>query len=356
MPTALVTGSGGLIGSQCVASLTEAGFDVIGLETDMRAQFFGPAASTARASARLRASYPTFRAHHVDVRDADGVRRVVAEAGRGLELVVHAAAQPSHDWAGQDPLMDFEVNARGTLNVLEAVRRHQADATFAFMSTNKVYGDSPNSLPLVDGGSRLELEMGHRYFKGIDTSMSIDRSMHSVFGASKVAADMFVQEYGRYFGMPTVCFRAGCLSGPGHAGTELHGFLSYLVRCAITGQQYTVYGHGGKQVRDNLHAADVAQAIRLFHSSPRPAAVYNLGGGRANSVSVIEAIEICAQVAGREVDYVTSISGRRGDHLWWITDLSEFQRDYPMFRPAHSVADIVGEIVDFNAERWAAMA
>jgi CDP-paratose 2-epimerase len=352
MPRALVTGSGGLIGSQCVRHLTEAGFDVVGLDTDMRARFFGPQASTASTTQRLLETYPTFRALEIDVRDADGVRGAVAGEGADLELVVHAAAQPSHDWAGQDPFTDFEINAQGTLHLLEAVRLHRPDATFAFMSTNKVYGDRPNDLPLVEAPTRLDLPEAHPYFAGVDTSMSIDRSMHSIFGASKVAADVMVQEYGRYFDLPTVCFRGGCLTGSGHAGAELHGFLSYLMRCTVTGQRYTVHGHGGKQVRDNLHAADVAQAISLFHARPRRAAVYNLGGGRGNAVSVLEAIEICETVTGRELDYAVSDRARRGDHRWWISDLSDFQRDYPPFRLTYGVEDLAREILDSNAERW----
>jgi CDP-paratose 2-epimerase len=269
---------------------------------------------------------------------------------------VHTAAQPSHDWAGQDPLTDFEINAQGTLNLLEAVRRHAPDATFVFMSTNKVYGDRPNDLPLVESAGRLDLPAGHRYFDGIDTSMSIDRSMHSIFGASKLAADVLVQEYGHYFDMPTVCFRAGCLSGPAHAGAELHGFLSYLMRCTITGRRYTVHGHGGKQVRDNLHAADVVQAISLFHRQPRRGAVYNIGGGRPNSVSVIEAIELCQRVAGRQLDHEVSDLPRRGDHRWWISDFPQFQRDYPEFRVTYGIEELAEEILALNADEWQAAA
>src|SRR5581483_5983436 len=262
MPTAIVTGSGGLVGSESVAHFVESGFDVIGLENDMRARFFGPSASTAPTTERLVATYgDSFRSIDLDIRDRSGVDRVFAEAADSLELVIHAAAQPSHDWAALDPQTDFTINANGTLNLLEATRLRAPSAVFIFCSTNKVYGDLPNQLPLIEQGTRLDLPQGHRYHRGIDTSMSIDRSTHSLFGVSKVAADLLVQEYGRYFDLPTVCFRGGCLTGPNHAGAELHGFLSYLMRCTMTGEPYTVFGYGGKQVRDNIHSADLVSAF-----------------------------------------------------------------------------------------------
>ena len=259
MPTAIVTGAGGLIGAECVRELTRAGFDVIGIDNDMRSRYFGPAASTQAVIDDLTVTLPGYRHVAVDIRDEDAVDAIFSGA-QGLELVVHAAAQPSHDWAASDPRTDFGVNAVGTMNLLEATRRHALEATFVFMSTNKVYGDRPNDLPLLELETRLEIDPAHRYAQGIDDSMSIDRSLHSLFGVSKASADLMVQEYGRYFGMPTVCFRAGCLTGPAHAGAQLHGFLSYLMRCAMTGEPYTVIGHGGKQVRDNLHSADVVAA------------------------------------------------------------------------------------------------
>nr|MBA2630637.1 NAD-dependent epimerase/dehydratase family protein [Thermoleophilaceae bacterium] len=280
MGIAIITGSGGLIGSESVAHFTAAGFDVIGIENDMRAEFFGPSASTHPVTERLRREYPDFRSLDLDIRDADGVEAVFAEHGPAIELVVHAAAQPSHDWAASAPLIDFGVNANGTLNLLQAVRDHSPAATFVFTSTNKVYGDTPNRLPLLELDTRLELPSDHRYFGGIDTTMSIDHCMHSLFGVSKVAADLMVQEYGRYFDMPTVCFRAGCLTGPNHAGAMLHGFLSYLMRCTVTGDSYTVFGYDGRQVRDNIHSADLVRAFEAVHRSPKTAAVYNIGGGR----------------------------------------------------------------------------
>jgi CDP-paratose 2-epimerase len=353
MGTAVVTGSGGLIGSAAVEYLVECGYDVVGIENDMRARFFGPSASTAPNTQRLLRAHPgEFRVEPVDIRDADAVHRVLARAGSDLAAVVHTAAQPSHDWAAGDPQTDFGVNAQGTLNLLEATREVQPDAPFVFMSTNKVYGDTPNRLPLEDRGLRLELPAGHRYHAGIDTTMSIDASLHSLFGVSKAAADLLVQEYGRYFGMPTVCFRGGCLTGPAHAGAQLHGFLSYLMRCAVTGERYTVFGYGGKQVRDNIHAADVVTAIGAFLRAPRAAAVYNLGGGRDCSCSMLEAIAACERISGRRLHWTLVDEARRGDHRWWISDLSGFRRDYPDWRQRYDLETTLREIHDANAERW----
>jgi len=356
MPTAIVTGSGGLIGSESARHFVESGYDVIGIDNDMRARFFGPSASTAGNTARLQRTLgPTFRALDVDIRDLDAIDRIFAEHARSLELVIHAAAQPSHDWAARDPQTDFTVNANGTLSLLDATRRHAPSASFIFCSTNKVYGDLPNHLPLIDDGRRLELAEGHRYFHGIDTSMSIDASTHSLFGVSKAAADLLVQEYGRYFGMPTVCFRGGCLTGPSHAGAELHGFLSYLMRCAMTGAGYTVFGYEGKQVRDNIHSADLVAAFDAFHSSPRSAAVYNIGGGRESNCSMLEAIDLCQQIAGRELDWTLSSENRIGDHRWWISDLDPFKRDYPDWQIKYDVEGILREIHLENADSWVAV-
>jgi CDP-paratose 2-epimerase len=353
MPTAIVTGSGGLIGAECVRHFVEGGYDVVGLENDMRARFFGPDASTAPTTRALVERYPAeFRSTELDIRDAEGVSRVFAERAGQVELVIHAAAQPSHDWAASDPQADFSVNANGTMNLLQATRAHAPDATFVFCSTNKVYGDLPNSLPLVELDTRLELAEDHRWFDGIDTSMSIDRSTHSLFGVSKTAADLLVQEYGRYFEMPTVCFRAGCLTGPNHAGARLHGFLSYLMRCTVTGEPYTVYGYAGKQVRDNIHAADLVAAFDAFHRAPRAAAVYNIGGGRRSNCSMLEAIDWCERIAGCQLDWSLGEQARVGDHRWWISDLGEFQGDYPDWRVTRGVPEILREIHEGNVERW----
>jgi CDP-paratose 2-epimerase len=352
MGTAIVTGSGGLVGSEAVRFFAGQGLQVIGLENDMRAQFFGPEASTAATSQRLEAEVDGFRCEPLDIRDAEGVMRLFARHAREIELVVHTAAQPSHDWAASDPQTDFSVNANGTLNLLEATRAHAPAATFVFTSTNKVYGDRPNFLPLEEHETRLELPLGHRWYGGIDTEMSIDLTTHSLFGVSKVAADLLVQEYGRYFDMPTVCFRGGCLSGPQHAGAQLHGFLAYLMKCTVTGTPYTIFGYGGKQVRDNIHAHDVVRAFAAFHASPRSAAVYNLGGGRESNVSMLEAIELCQQISGRPLDYSLSEQARIGDHRWWVSDLAAFQADHPQWQITFGIEELLRDIYEHNVEAW----
>ncbi|HEX6458336.1 MAG TPA: NAD-dependent epimerase/dehydratase family protein [Thermoleophilaceae bacterium] len=356
MPTAIITGSGGLIGSESARHFAEQGYDVIGLENDMRARFFGPEASTRRTSERLAAELDSFRWLDIDIRDRDVVERVFAEHARSIELVIHTAAQPSHDWAAKDPHTDFSVNANATLNLLQAAREHCPDATFVFCSTNKVYGDTPNRLPLEEHEQRLELPRSHQFWDGIDTTMSIDASTHSLFGVSKAAADLLVQEYGRYFHMPTVCFRGGCLTGPNHAGTQLHGFLAYLMRCTVTGAPYTVFGYGGKQVRDNIHSADLVRAFEAFHNAPRPAAVYNIGGGRESNCSMLEAIALCEQIAGSKLDWKLASDNRVGDHRWWISDLSPFRRDYPEWRLEYDIDGILREIFERNRDHWLATA
>lgn len=354
MPTALVTGAGGLIGAECVHEFVRAGYEVLGIDNDMRARYFGPAASTQAVTDHLSATLPEYHHIAVDIRDEVAVESIFARA-RHLELIVHAAAQPSHDWAASDPKTDFGVNAVATLHLLEAARRHAPDATFIFMSTNKVYGDLPNHLPLNELPTRLEVDPSHPYAGGIDHSMSIDRSLHSLFGVSKASADLLVQEYGRYFDMPTVCFRGGCLTGPRHAGTELHGFLSYLMRCAMTGEPYSVFGHGGKQVRDNLHSADVVAAFLAFHADPEVGAVYNLGGGRHSNCSMLEAIKLCEQISGRSLAWHLEPIARKGDHKWWVSDLRPFQTSHPSWRPRHGIESILHQIHDHNAERWLPM-
>jgi CDP-paratose 2-epimerase len=352
MAKIIVTGSGGLIGSESVAHFVGAGYEVIGLENDMRARFFGESASTSHTTQRLVSEYEgSFRSIEVDIRDREGVERVFAEHASDVELVVHTAAQPSHDWAARDPHTDFTVNANGTLNLLQASRVHTPTATFIFCSTNKVYGDRPNYMPLEEHDLRLELPADHEYYKGIDTTMSIDQTTHSLFGVSKVAADELVQEYGRYFDMPTVCFRGGCLTGPNHAGTQLHGFLSYLMRCAMTGDHYTVFGYGGKQVRDNIHSADLVEAFHAFHRNPRAAAVYNIGGGRESNCSMLEAIAECERITGRQMDWDLGEDNRIGDHRWWISDLAPFKADYPDWSIRYDVPAILQQIHDQN-EAW----
>jgi CDP-paratose 2-epimerase len=335
-----------------VRFFAEEGFDVIGVENDMRAYFFGPEASTAHVTTVLQQELDNFRSEHIDVRDEVGIRTLFEHHRRELQLVVHTAAQPSHDWAASEPHTDFSINANGTMNLLQATRDYVPDATFIFMSTNKVYGDRPNRLPLVETDTRLELPETHEYFSGIPTSMSLDDCTHSLFGVSKAAADLMVQEYGRYFDMPTVCFRCGCLTGPQHAGVQLHGFLAYLMKCTVTGTPYTVFGYGGKQVRDNIHAYDVVRAFKAFHANPRAAAVYNLGGGRESNISMSEAIEACERIAGRALDWRLSERARVGDHRWWISDLNAFKLEYPDWEPTYAVVDVLEDIYERNVEAW----
>ena len=355
IPTAIVTGSGGLIGSESVSYFVEAGYEVVGIENDLRSYFFGAEASTAPRTERLLQLYPeSFVSRSIDIRDVDALNRLFAEKRRTLELVIHTAAQPSHDWAATEPLTDFAVNATGTANLLEATRQNTPDATFVFTSTNKVYGDVPNALPLHELETRLELDRDHEYFNGIPTTMSIDQSLHSLFGVSKAAADLMVQEYGRYFGLPTVAFRGGCLTGPNHAGARLHGFLSYLMRCTVTGEHYTVYGYDGKQVRDNIHSADLVRAFAAFHAKPTAGAVYNIGGGRENNCSVLEAIALCESIAKRELDWELASENRIGDHRWWISDLEPFKADYPAWGIQVSIEEILREIYEQNLEQWSA--
>jgi CDP-paratose 2-epimerase len=357
MSVAIVTGAGGLIGSESVSLLSRMGLDVIGVDNDMRAYFFGKDASTSWRVNELKAAHRRFRNEAIDIRDFAGLETLVKDVAGDLTLVIHAAAQPSHDWAAREPFTDFAVNAQGTLNMLEAVRLHAPHAAFLFMSTNKVYGDRPNTLPLVEKDTRWEIDEEHPYFaRGIDEGLSIDQSMHSVFGASKVAADVMVQEYGRYFGINTAVFRGGCLTGGGHSGSELHGFLAYLMKCTVLGAPYTIYGYKGKQVRDNIHAADLVSAIWEFARKPRSGKVYNMGGGRFANCSMLEAIELCQTIAGKRLDYTYSAENRIGDHIWWISDISEFQRDYPGYRLTFDIRSTLEDIYQQGRKRWLASA
>jgi CDP-paratose 2-epimerase len=352
MSVVVVTGSSGLIGSEAVAFFCGKGFDVVGLDNDMRAYFFGSEASTAWNRERLKRDHKNFVSHDIDIRDTDGVANLFAQHGKAITAIVHAAAQPSHDWAAREPLTDFSVNATGTLNLLEATRRHAPEAAFVFTSTNKVYGDQPNVLPLVEQEMRWEVAPGHRYAAdGIDESMSIDNTLHSVFGASKVAADVMVQEYGRYFGLRAACFRGGCLTGPHHAGAKLHGFLAYLGKCAVTGESYTVLGYKGKQVRDNIHSADLVDGFWEFIQAPRCGEVYNMGGGRFANCSMLEAIALFERATGRPMNWSYSDDNRTGDHIWWISDTSKFESHYPAWKRQVSLEATVLEIVDAVSQR-----
>jgi CDP-paratose 2-epimerase len=357
MSVAVITGSAGLIGSEASRYFAGQGMDVVGIDNDMRRRFFGPDASTGWQREQLECELQSRYQHRdVDIRDDAAVDGVFRHFGPGVSLVIHAAAQPSHDWAARDPKTDFSVNARGTLNLLEATRQCCPDAVFLFLSTNKVYGDTPNRLPLTEGATRWQIDPGHRFAEGISEEMSIDHSLHSLFGASKVAADVMVQEYGRYFQMQTACFRGGCLTGPNHSGAQLHGFLAYLVKCAATRTPYTVFGYGGKQVRDNIHSADLIQAFDHFFKSPRVGEVYNIGGGLYSNCSVLEAIQLCEEITGQPMLREYSESNRTGDHVWWISDVGKFRSHYPEWRLTYDVARICREIYGANIERWSAAA
>lgn len=353
MGVIVVTGSAGLIGSETTRHFAALGYDVVGLDNDMRRVFFGEEASTAATRASLEAALGKRYEHHdVDLRSRDGIGRLFQRYGRAIQLVVHTAAQPSHDWAAREPFTDFDINAVGTLNVLEATRRHAPEAVFVFTSTNKVYGDRPNALPLEERETRYEIVPSHAYADGIREDMSIDACLHSLFGASKVAADVLVQEYGRYFGMRTACFRGGTLTGPAHSATRLHGFLAYVVRCAMTRTPYTVIGYGGKQVRDVIHSADLVRAFDAFFRRPRVGAVYNIGGGRRINCSVLEAIALATEVVGEEMDWSYQDRARIGDHRWWISDTGEFESHHPEWRMEYDLEGIAREIYESNRDRW----
>ena len=338
MKTALVTGSSGLVGSEMVAFLDARGWAVHGIDNNMRRDFFGAHGDTTWNLERLLGATKRFEHHDLDIRDRDEIERIVRTTQP--DLIVHAAAQPSHDLAASRPFDDFEVNAVGTLNLLEAARRHAPESPFVFLSTNKVYGDAPNELELVELDTRWDYA-DPRFHNGIDETMRIDASMHSLFGASKAAADLLVQEYGRYFGLPTVCFRGGCLTGPNHSGAELHGFLAYLARAVRDGLPYRIFGYKGKQVRDNIHSYDVCTAIMAFAERPAAGAVYNLGGGRENSISVIEAIAHFEERFARKLDSEYVDEPRRGDHICYISDLERLRTDFPGWEITVPLDDII---------------
>ena len=353
MRTVIVTGAGGLVGAEAVRHFSAQAERVVGVDNDMRAYFFGDGASTAWSVGELRDALPNYDHRSLDIRDRDGVLGLFAEVGSTLDLVVHTAAQPSHDWAAKEPFTDFDVNAVGTLNLLEATRRHAAACPFIFTSTNKVYGDTPNRLPLVELESRWELDSSHEWFEfGIPETMSLDNSVHSLFGASKVAADVLTQEYGRYFDMPTGVFRGGCLTGPGHSGAELHGFLAYLMQCTATGEPYTVFGYEGKQVRDNIHSADLISAFEAFARNPMAGKAYNIGGGRTANCSMKEAIVLCEEIAQRELTWSYSEENRVGDHIWWVSDTRAFEQDYPEWSLQYDIRGILRDIYEYGIERW----
>lgn len=352
MKIAIVTGSAGLIGSEAVRFFSKKMDLVVGIDNNMRSYFFGENASTAWNKKRLEDTIHNYRHYAADIRYFNVIEKIFKEYGSDISIVIHTAAQPSHDWAAREPVTDFSVNATGTSNILECTRLYAPHAVFIFTSTNKVYGDVPNELPLVEWENRWEIEETHPYFaNGIDEHMRIDQSKHSLFGASKVAADVLAQEYGRYFGMNVGVFRGGCLTGPMHSGTQLHGFLSYLMKCAITKEEYTVFGYKGKQVRDNIHSEDLINMFWRFYQNPRQGEVYNAGGGRFSNCSMKEAISLCEEITGNKMNITYSESNRIGDHIWYISDLSKFKAHYPDWSWKHDLHSTATEIFNFMKER-----
>jgi CDP-paratose 2-epimerase len=344
----LVTGSAGLIGSAAVQFFCERGYHVVGIDNNARRYFFGDEASTAWNSKRLRKKFSTYTHRRVDIRNQAGIEEIFRQYR--FSLIIHTAAQPSHDWAAKEPLTDFGINALGTQVLLEACRTHRPDAVFIFTSTNKVYGDHPNRLPLVEQESRYELSPAHPYWHGIDEQMSLDQCMHSIFGVSKAAADLMVQEYGRYFGMKTCVFRGGCLTGPAHSAAQLHGFLAYLVTAIVRETPYTIFGYKGKQVRDNIHASDVISACYHFYRRPRPGEVYNLGGSRHSNVSVLEAIKKIEAISGKRAKIRYEPQNRAGDHIWYISDVSKFKTHFPDWQYSYDGDRILEELCRYAVD------
>ena len=353
MAVAVITGSSGLVGSESAETFAQEGFEIVGIDNDTRGKLFGKEASTQWSRERIQYTLGRKYTHvDLDVRNREGIFRLFQKYGRDICLVIHAAAQPSHEWAAGNPTVDFDINAGGTFNVLEATRRYCPEAVFLFTSTNKVYGDRPNRLPLVEHETRYDLDRSHPYWNGIPEEMSIDQCLHSLLGASKVAADVLVQEYGRYFGMRTGVFRGGTLTGPHHSATQLHGFLAYVMRCAMTRTPYTILGYKGKQVRDVIHSRDLTRAFLEFFKRPRVAEVYNIGGGRFCNLSVLEAIQLAEEITGSQMKVGYRDQPRKGDHLWWISDNSKFQKHYPAWRPTYDARQILRDIFEENRDRW----
>ena len=349
----LITGSAGLIGAEAVRFCVGKNMKVLGIDNDLRSYFFGNDSSTDWSRKQLESELGNLYQHkNIDIRNYEAIEKQFQDYGDTIKLIIHTAAQPSHDWAAKEPLTDFTVNANGTLNLLELTRKYCNNAVFIFTSTNKVYGDTPNRLPLRELETRWEISADHPFFEnGIDESMSIDSSLHSLFGTSKLASDVLVQEYGKYFGIKTVCFRGGCLTGPGHSGAELHGFLAYLVKCALTDTPYTIFGYSGKQVRDNIHSLDLVNAFWHFFENPRSGEVYNIGGGRDINCSMLEAISIVEKKTERKLKWSYSEKNRMGDHIWWVGDISKYRKHYPNWKLTHNIESIVEDVINGLSRR-----
>ena len=365
MKVAIITGSAGLIGSQACDFFHDKGYTVVGIDNDMRSYFFGESSSTLQSLKSLQSKLKNYKHYSVDIRDFIELEKIFKEYSSAIDIVIHTAAQPSHDWAVKEPLTDFSVNATGTLNLLEVTRQYCSKSTFIFTSTNKVYGDRPNNsfytsapdlfykgMMIQEESKRWESYFYDGSLALIDEKMSVDDSKHSIFGASKLAADVMCQEYGKYFGMNIGIFRGGCLTGPNHAGAELHGFLSYLVKCILTNKPYTIFGYKGKQVRDNIHSFDLVNMFWHFHKNPKQGEVYNVGGSRENAVSILEAIDkICLISDKKWTNFMISEQNRIGDHIWYITDLSKFKKDYPNWQISINLDDTIGQMIDFEINK-----
>lgn len=341
--TVLITGSAGLIGSEAVRFFANKEFKIIGIDCDLRKYFFGPEASIAWNLKKLKKEIRNYTHFNIDIRNKKKIDEILKKSKP--DLIIHAAAQPSHDWAAKEPLTDFTINALGTHILLEGFRKYCPDAVFIFTSTNKVYGDNPNKLPLKEQQTRYELLPTNPLYKGINESMSIDKNTHSIMGVSKTAADLMVQEYGRYFGLKTVTFRCGCLTGPAHSAAKLHGFLAYLVASIVRGNEYTVFGYKGKQVRDNIHSYDVINAFYYFYLNPRSGEVYNMGGSRHSNISILEAIEKIEKILGKKAKVKYNPNNRRGDHIWYISDVSKFKGHYPKWDYTYDTGRILEELI-----------
>ena len=341
-----------MIGSASVEYFYSKFDTIVGIDNNMRQYFFGADGSTEWNKKRLETSISNYRHYNTDIRDYEALKELFSKYNSEISLIIHSAAQPSHDWAAKEPLTDFNVNAVGTMNLLELTRLYCPKAVFVFTSTNKVYGDNPNFLPLVEKETRWEIAEDHPYFKeGIDENMSLDNTTHSVFGASKVAADIMVQEYGRYFKMNTGVFRGGCLTGPKHSGAQLHGFLAYLMKCAITKKPYTIFGYKGKQVRDNIHSMDLVDSFWHYYQNPRQGEVYNVGGGRFSNCSMLEGIALCENITGNKMNYSYSETNRIGDHIWYLSDMTKFENHYPSWSRKYDLEDTLVQIFNEMKER-----
>ena len=346
MSIILITGSSGLVGSESVNFFSKKGFDVIGIDNNLRKFFFGDAASTSNLKKQLLKKNKRFKHYNTDIRNYDSLEKIYKKFKKNISLIIHCAAQPSHDYGKNFPIIDFNVNATGTLNLLELTKKHCPNAPFIFMSTNKVYGDNPNRLNIIEKKSRWELKKNDTYFKGIDEKFSIDNCTHSFFGVSKTYADLIVQEYGKNIGLKTVCFRGGCLTGPNHSGAKLHGFLSYLVKISLTKKKYSLIGYKGKQVRDNLHSYDLVNAFWEFFKKPKKGEVYNIGGGRYSNCSIIEALNLVEKIAGISIKRDILKTPRVGDHIWYISDLSKFKKHYPNWQQKYNTKNIIEELIN----------